>query len=82
MPDSGLKFLQGVDRQGNLQIQPSLSLSPGSVCTGLAHGFNPTTGGLRSWAKERRAAGKKAEKATSAAVPLTTSSHEHSELSG
>jgi len=46
----------------------------------LAHGFNPTTG-LRSWAKERRAAGKKAEKATSAAAPLTTSSHEHSESS-
>jgi hypothetical protein len=47
----------------------------------LDHGFNPTTGGLRSWAKERRAAGKEAEKATSAAVPLTTSSHEHSESS-
>jgi len=67
-----------VDRQGDL---PSLSLSPGSVRTGLAHGFNPTTGGLRSWAKECRAAGKKAEKATSAAAPLTTSSHEHSESS-
>jgi hypothetical protein len=46
----------------------------------LAYGFNPTTGRLRSWAKEHRA-GKKAEKATSAAAPLTTSSHEHSESS-
>jgi hypothetical protein len=39
----------------------------------LARGFNPTTG-LRSGAKELRAAGKKAEKAISAAAPLTTPS--------
>ena len=63
-------------KTAKVEHEPRVPIRPG-----LAQGFNPATGGLRSGLKERRAAGQKARKAISASAALTTCSREHSESS-